>query len=625
MAQDNDDDTKTKKRGRNSKVLVWVLMAMIIGGLGGFGVQNFGGNITSIGTVAGQKMTTNAYARALRDELNAMSQQFGTPLTLAQAAPFGVAERALQGLVSRTALDAEMARVGLSAGDAVVANQIASIQSFQNVSGAFDAATYRDTLQRNNMSEAEFESGLRNDASRQMLTAAIVGGFQAPAALTDNLYAWVAERRGYSLLMLTESALAQSLPAPTEAELSTYYQENIADFTRGEARRITYVALMPEAMAASQPVDETAVRALYDARIKDYVIPEKRLAERLVYPDQATAEAALAELAAGKSFDDLVAARNLTLENVDLGDVERSDLGTAADAVFALRAPGSLTGIVTTDLGPAIFRVNAVIEAQETPYADVRDTLALELQTDTARRAIADRTEGLNDLLAGGASLEDLAKEDGMVLATTDYVPGADDNAEIASYAAFRKAAEAVQDGDYPELIGLDDGGIAALRLDEVIAPTPIPMAEVSEPLTEAWRADAVAKALAALAEARKAEIEAGADMGAMGILTVASAAEREAQVSGAPSGLMAAVFALAPGAVQVLTEGDMVAVVRLDSITPAATEGADAAATRDAISGSLAQSLSRDALALFTQSLVNGAGLQLDQAAVNAVQASFN
>lgn len=625
MAQDRDDTTKTSKRGKNSKVLAWVLMAMIIGGLGGFGVQNFGGGISSIGTVAGQEMSTNAYARALRDELNAMSQQFGTQLTLSQAAPFGVAERALQGLISRTALDAEMARVGLSAGDAVVADQIASIESFQNVSGVFDAATYRDTLSRNSMSEKEFEDGLRRDIARQMLTAAIVGGFQAPRPLTDNLYAWVAERRGFSLLTLTGASLAQPIPAPTEAELATYYQDNIADFTRGEAKRITYVALLPDTLAPAMPVDEAAVKALYDSRLSDFVIPEKRLAERLVFPDQAAAEAALASLAAGKGFDDLVAARNLTLEDVDLGDVSRDDLGAAAEAVFALRDPGAVSGIVATDIGPAIFRVNAVIEAQETPFAEVRDALALELQGDLARRAIADRTEGLNDLLAGGATLEDLAKEDGMVLARTDYVPGAGDNAEIAGYNAFRKAAETLAIGDYPELIGLDDGGIVALRLDEIIPPTPIPQAEVADRLAEAWQADQLARALADLAQTRKTELEAGADMGAMGILTVSAAAEREAQVAEAPAGLMAAVFALKPGEIQVLTEGPRVVVLRLDSITPAATEGDDATATKEAIAGSLAQSLSRDALALFTQALVNGAGLQLDQTAVNAVQASFN
>lgn len=625
MPDATEETAKVKSRRRQNQFFGWILVVVLVGGLGGFGITSFGNTITSVGSVGKQEMSMNNYARALREELNALSQQFGMQLTLEQASAFGVADRAIQGLISRTALDAELGRVGLSVGDAVVADQIAAIGSFQGISGQFDSATYRDTLARNNMSESEFESGLRNDTARQILTAAVVGGFSAPKALTGDLYNWVAEKRGFTLLRLTEANLPIPVATPGEADLIAYHTANIDKYTRGEAKRITYVALMPEAMAASMPVDEAAVQALYDARINEFVIPEKRLAERLVYPDQAAAEAAVAELAVGKTFEDLVAARNLTLEDVDMGDVARPDLGKAADAVFALTEPGAVSGVVETDLGPAIFRVNAVIEAQETSFAEMRDALALEVQTDAARRAIAERTETLEDLLAGGATLADLAKEEGMVLATTDYVSGATDNDEIATYAAFRTAAEAVKIGDFAEWIGLDDGGIIAMQLDEVVPPAPIALADVTDRVTEDWRADELAKALAALAEAEKAVIDSGTPMGSRGVVTTAAAAGRETQVEDAPSGTLAAVFEMAPGEVRILTEGARVAVVRLDSITPASSEGDDAQATRDAIAASLAQSLSSDALALFTQSLVNSGGLQLDQAAITAVQASFN
>ncbi len=625
MSDTTEETAKSKRRRRQTQYFGWILVAMLIAGLGGFGIQSFGGGQRAVGSVGNQEMSTNAYARALREELNNLSQQFGTQLTLAQAQPFGVTDRALQGLISRTALDGEMARVGLSVGDAVVADQIASIGSFQGLSGTFDAATYRDTLSRNAMTEVEFETGLRNDSARQILTAAVVGGFQAPKPLTESLYSWVAEKRGFTLLSLTEASLPTPLPTPTEAELTAHYDANIAAYTRGEAKRITYAALLPDTLAPQMPVDEAAVRAIYDARIAEFVIPDKRLVERLIYPDAAAAAAALADLAAGKGFDDLVAARNLTLEDVDMGDVTRTDLGTAAEAVFALTDPGSVSGVVDTDLGPAIFRVNAVIEAQETSFDDVRAGLALELQSDAARRVISERTEALEDLLAGGATLADIAKEDGVTLGTTDYVPGATDNDPIAAYAAFRTAADAMIEGDFPEWIGLDDGGIVALQLDETLPPAPIPLAEVKDRVTEDWRAAELAKALSALAESHKAAIEGGAKIGSLGIVSVALAAGRETALETAPAGTLDAVFAMQPGEVRVVIDGGNVAVLQLDSITPAAAEGADAMATRDAIAASLAQSMSRDALAMFTQSLVTKGGLQLDQAVVTAVQASFN
>lgn len=625
MPDDTEDSAKVKARRRNSRYLGWILVAMIVAGLGGFGVTNFGNGVRSVGKLGGESMSANAYARALRGELNTLSQQFGQQLTLSQAAPFGVPERALQSLISSTALNVEMARIGLSVGDAAVADQIAADKAFQGVSGNFDQVTYRDILSRNNMTEADFESGLRNDLARQILTAAVVGGFKAPAPLTEKLYSWVAEKRGFTLLALSESALSAPLPAATEADLNAQYAANIAAYTRGEAKRITYVALLPDVLAPKMTVEDADVRALYDARITDYVFPEKRLAERLVYPDQTSADAAAAELAAGKGFDDLVAARNLTLEDVDLGDVARTDLGSAADAVFALRDPGAVSGVVTTDLGPAIFRVNAVIDAQETGFDEVKPALTLELQTEAAQRAIAQRTEGLEDLLAGGATLADLSKEDGITMATTDYVAGATDNAEIATYNAFRKAADALAEGEFAEWIGLDDGGIIAMQLDETLPPAPIPLADVKDRVTEDWHAAALVTALGALAQSHKTAIEGGTAIGTFGAVTAAAAAGRETQLEGAPASAMTAVFEMQPGEVRVITEGAQIAVLQLNSITPAAATGEDAAATRDAIATSLAQSTSRDALALFTQSLVNTGGLQLDQPVINAVQASFN
>ncbi|MBP0575810.1 peptidyl-prolyl cis-trans isomerase, partial [Mycobacterium tuberculosis] len=47
--------------------------------------------------------------------------------------------------------------------------------------------------------------------------------------------------------------------------------------------------------------------------------PEERRVEQLPFDDAAAANAAAAVLAAGKTFDDLVAARNLKPADLDLG------------------------------------------------------------------------------------------------------------------------------------------------------------------------------------------------------------------------------------------------------------------------------------------------------------------
>ncbi|HBN31907.1 MAG TPA: peptidylprolyl isomerase, partial [Rhodobacteraceae bacterium] len=157
-------------------------------------------------------------------------------------------------------------------------------------------------------------------------------------------------------------------------------------------------------------VDEAALRTLYDEQSARFNIPARRIVDRLVYPNQATAQAALDSLSSGaKTFETLVTERGLTLADVDLGEVSRADLtGAAADAVFLLTEPG-VAGPVETDLGPALFQVNAVLEAQNTSFEQVSDELHAEYVADRARRQIDDGIVGIDDLLAGGNTLEEIA------------------------------------------------------------------------------------------------------------------------------------------------------------------------------------------------------------------------
>ena len=624
MAKPAHPEAETKKKGKGASLLVWVLMSLLILGLGGFGVTNFGGNVRAIGAVGDRDISTTDYARALGQELNAFGAQIGQPVNLQQGIAFGLDKQVLQGLITRAALDAEAARIGVSVGDAAVAKELSGMTAFQGVTGQFDPESYRFALKQSNLNETDFEAGLRSDVARTLLQGAVAGGFAAPAALTDTLYAYAAERRSFSLLKLDAADLAPQPAAPTDAELTAFYDANIARFTKPEARRITYIALLPDMIAADMAVDDAAVKALYDARIAEFVQPERRLVERLVFASDADATAAKARLDAGETFEALVAERGLTLEDVDMGDVGADGLGAAADAVFALAAPG-IVGPFASDLGPALFRMNAILPAQETTFDEARTDLAGEAQLDAARRAIADKLEAVDDALVGGATLEDVQVEQSMQLVTFDYVPGAENADPIAGYEAFRTAADAVAEGDFPEAIALDDGGLVALRLDAIVPPAPIPFADAKEKVAAAYTADALTKALVAQAVTVKSAVEGGASLGAYGIVRTAPELTRTGFFEDAPDGLLAKAFAMAAGDIQVIEAPDFVGVLRLDSVVPAAADGAEATALKAALAAQVEQAIAQDAFIAFTTALTAQSGITLDQAAINAVHAQFN
>jgi peptidyl-prolyl cis-trans isomerase D len=66
------------------------------------------------------------------------------------------------------------------------------------------------------------------------------------------------------------------------------------------------------------------------------------------------------------------------------------------------------------------------------------------------------------------------------------------------------------------------------------------------------------------------------------------------------------------------------VAVVKLDKILPAATEGDDAIALKTSLEAQAQQAISQDAFAAYTNALTAAAGITLDQAAINAVHTSL-
>lgn len=617
------DSTDTPKKRKVGSTLVWGLLVLIMLGLGGFGVTNFGGGITSIGKVGDRDIDVNEYSRALRQQVDQMSQQFGMRLTLEQARAFGLDQQVLRSLVSKAALDNETARIGISAGDATLAAEIQKMDAFKGTSGTFDRETYRFALERNNMTEAKFEEGMRADIARSVLQGAIVGGFTAPAAYTDTLAAWQGEARSFSVLPLSEADLAAPLAAPTDAELQAVYDAQIASFTKPEAKRITYAALHPETLAPTMPVDDASVKAAYDARIAEFMVPERRLVERLVYPTEDEAKAAKARLDAGEAtFEQLVAERKLALTDIDLGDVSRDDLGAAADAVFALTEPG-VTGPVATDFGPALFRMNAVMAAQETTFDQAKDDLKAELQLVAARTAVSDKFEQINDILASGADLEDAAKEAGMELATLDY--SAETPSEgITAFQGFRAAADALQEGDFPEAVELDDGTIVALRLDETVPPTPVPFADAKPQVTEVWKNDALAKALAARAAEIRTAVEGGESLGSFGIVSASRNMTRDGTLEGLPPDVLKAAFGMKSGEIQVLALDGFVGLVRLDEVTPAATTGEDAEALHDSIAIRARRDIAQDAFTLFSDALGLEAGIALDQTAINAINAQM-
>ena len=605
-----------------SKTFVWIIIGLAMLGLGGFGASNLSGTIRTIGTVGDKHIDVGEYARQLSQEIRAVEAQTGETLPFSRAQEIGLDQAVLGRLISERALDHEAAVLGLSIGDEALRDQIVEISAFQGISGSFDREAYTFALERTGTSEAEFETRLREETARTLLQGAMISGVVMPTTYVSTLLDYIGETRDFTWARLASADLNAPLETATDEQLQTYFEENTANFMLPETKRLTYVQLSPDALIESIDVPEEDLRAEFDARVNQYNTPERRLVERLVYLDEEEANRAAAALeVSGITFETLVDERGLALADIDLGDVDRLSLDAAGEAVFAAEV-GDVVGPLDTDLGPALFRVNGVLPAQVTTFEDAKSDLQEILATDRARRFVSTQAQDFDDLLAGGATLEELADETEMEIDTLDWFDGNGNG--IGAYIAFADAARAVTDEDFPQIGNLEDGGVFALRLDEVLPVRAPEFEQAREQIVASWENNQVETRLNEQAATLVPQLGSGADFAGLGLTATEETDQtRTAFVGGTPPSFMEDVFKMNIGDVSVVDSFGTVLVVRLDAINPTEeNENADALSAQ--LQSQIEQSLARDLYNIYSRDAVQRAGQNIDPRSLAAVHVNF-
>ncbi|SFS75364.1 peptidyl-prolyl cis-trans isomerase D [Sulfitobacter marinus] len=612
-----------KAKGNSlSKTAVWILMGLLILGLGGFGAVNLSGNVRTVGIVGDKEISVDNYARELQQQIRTIESQTGETLPFQQAQAIGLDRAVLQRLVRLRALDNEADQMGLSIGDENLRERIVEIPAFQGINGGFDREGYRFALQQSGLTEAEFEVSLREEAGRTLLQNAIMGGVAMPDAYAKTLVDYVGAKRSFTWASLNEGNLAEPVPAPTDAQLQTYYDENTDQFMLPASKSITYVLMTPGDLLDEIEVSDADLQKAYEDRAAEYIQPERRLVERLVFGDQASADQAAAALEVnGTTFEALVLDRGLTLEDVDLGDVAQQDLGASGEAIFAGDV-NDVVGPVPTNLGPALFRINGILPSLNTTFEEARPALQQDLAGDRAIRQVEVRARDLDDQLAGGATLEQLAEESKMTLGQIDWTQDSDE--DIAAYAGFREAAAALTADDFPKIDQLEDGSVFAMRLDGTLEERANPFDDARADVVAAWTADQVSQALHAQAETLQDELANGADFETLGLTPkVQTDMTRDALINGAPADMMTTVFDAEVGDIRVIDGESAVVILRVDAVADP-QENAQNQQLLAQLSGQLDQQLGQDIFAIYASDVVRRAGPTVDQQALNAVHVNF-
>ena len=157
------------KRSKISKFFFFFVLMMAVFAMVGFGLTGMFSRSTSasVANVGEIDVTADEYFRGIQNEIQSVSQQFGTQLTIEQALQFGLDRSVLQRLITTASYENEALRLGVSVGDTTVRDALLANAGFQGLTGSFDKDIYEDALRRSGTSPKEYEALIRRDSSQQ--------------------------------------------------------------------------------------------------------------------------------------------------------------------------------------------------------------------------------------------------------------------------------------------------------------------------------------------------------------------------------------------------------------------------------------------------------------------------
>jgi peptidyl-prolyl cis-trans isomerase D len=521
----------------------------------------------AIATVAGRSVDSAEVAETYRKQLSQLSRALGTDITPTLPMKKGIADQALDTVITQTALAAEVASLGLIATDDAVRQAVFEIPTFHGRDGKFDRNQFAAVLNANGLNEARFLAMVKADLGQRQLFGAVRAGSHAPDVLVREVYAFQNEKRVAEIVSLPFASVPPPV-APNEAQAARWYENHMDTYSTPEYRRIKLVVLSPDSVSQEITISEDDIKASYEAHKASFTTPERRSVQVILANDETKAGTLAAKFQAGADWAAMQEeASRLGASAVELNDAPIAEfpVDELAKAVFAAQL-NIVPAPIKSPLGWHVIKVTAIVPGTSKTLAEMHDPLRAQLVADKAADLIYERANKLDDMLAGGTKLDELPADLGLAAATGTVdaqgltldgkpapLPGSLTLHQILLTAAF-----AAKLGEPPHLIEAPRSAdtaqtFYALSVEEITPPAPRPQAAVADQIAADFTQDAIRHTQEVAAAALLAEVKAGKLLRDAAVLanfttSLLPAVGRATPVEGVPPQLIAPLFSLKLG-----------------------------------------------------------------------------
>ncbi len=500
-------------------ILALIAVAFVVTGVTAPGSSGSGGlGAQSLASVDGTDVTVAEVTDQAQRQLEQARTQ-DPNADIGQLVAAGGIEQVVDGLLSQRAMRAFADDLGMRVSKALVDGQIASLDAFKDLRGKFSQDIYNQKLAGQRVTDQQLRDDLYATTIQRQILIPAGAASRVPLGVAQPYAAMLLESRS-GMVGIVPSADPSSIPDPTDAQLAAFYAQNRARYVIPERRVIRYALVGPEQAATPAPTD-AEIAADYRTNAATYAGKETRVLSQVVLPDEAAARALSTRIAGGQSFITAAAAAGFSAGDISLGPQDKAGYArltsdAVADAVFGA-AQGAVAGPLQSPLGWHVVKVEEVRRTPGRSLAAARGEIATRLATEKAANAVTDLVGKIEEQIADGASLADVANARKLPVVTTPPITAAGASpgqptfrapAELQPLLASAFAAAPDEDPTVDAIPGTTRYAIVAV--DRIVPAAPPPLAAVLTDVREDYKGKRAFDAARATATAIVAKVNGG-------------------------------------------------------------------------------------------------------------------
>ncbi len=468
-------------------ILGLIILSFVFAGIGSYLVNGSSNAAAKVGNV---EISRGDFEQAYQNERNRMQSQLGDYFSNLLSDPEYVAsfrKSVLDRMINDSLLEQHAESLGLRVSDAQVRQMILDMPQFQT-DGKFDQQVYQSALRRVGYTPEGFAELLRQDLVRNQLLTAVQGSdFSLKSEITAQGQL-VTQTRDIRTITLNVDDYASKV-SPSDEQVQAYYDEHQDNYARPEQMKVAYVELSADALKKNVSVTDADAKAYYDAHQDKYSTAEQRKISHILVKgdDEAKAQAILDELNAGANFADLAKQKSEDVGSAEnggsLGWIERDVMDPAFEkAAFALKNVGDMSGLVKSNFGYHIIKLDDVKAPKAKPYADVKSDIIAEIADQQALDKFYDLQSQLETVaFESPDSLDEAAKVIGQPIKQTDFISEQDapDVLNTPKVMEALNTPEVKEDGLNSEVIEVGPEHVIVVRAQDVRPETVLPLEDV--------------------------------------------------------------------------------------------------------------------------------------------------